>query len=235
MNIYINITKITKSKYIFIVLFFSIVVISLAGCGIEPPKSMVPPAYVKPTAKNGGVKSKPVIGSLWSGSQNSSNLYTDNTAYRLNDIVTIIVDDQTQAADTSGTTLSKNSTGQGSFSFGSSTSKPTGYSGSNVESFNGGGGVAESGQINTTIEANVVKVYPDGNLEIKGEREVSMNGQTRYILIEGTIRPIDISPGNTVLSTQIANERIWMNGKNVGYGQTTPGWLYKIMNFLWPF
>ncbi|MHB1680482.1 MAG: flagellar basal body L-ring protein FlgH [bacterium] len=234
------ISKIKNNKYKNKIIFAVIMLISLSfvlsGCSgnITPPKSMIPPTYVKPTAKNSIIHKK-IAGSLWTGTSGGSNLFTDNTAFTLNDIVTIIVNDQTQAQDTSGTTLSKNSSGQGSFSFGSSTSKPTGYQGSNVESFNGGGGVAESGQIYTTIEAQVVKVYPNGNLELKGERKVSMNRETRYILIKGIVRPIDISPGNTVLSSQIANEKIWINGEGPVNWQQSPGWLYRILNFLWPF
>ncbi len=226
-------------KRLFLLAVFSFLALSLSGCGtgfVTPPKSMVPPTYVKPTAKNGGIKSKPILGSLWNGSQNGTNLYSDNVAYQLNDIVTIIVNDQTQAQDSSGTTLSKNSSGQGSIAFGNlATAKPTGYQGSNVESFNGGGGVAESGQISTMIEAQVVRVFPNGNLEVKGEREVSINGETRYILIKGIVRPIDISPGNTVLSSQIADPRIWINGEGPVKWQQRPGWLYHILNFIWPF
>lgn len=225
-------------KYSITLLIFLSLAVSLSGCGgfVTPPKSMVPPEYVKPTAKNGGVTEKPIPGSIWSGNGSSANLFSDNRALGLNDIVTIIVNNQTQAQDSSGTTLNKNSTGQGSFAFGDlSTSKPTGYSGSNVESFTGGGGVAENGQISTTIEAQIVKVYPNGNFELKGEREVSMNGETRYILIKGVVRPTDISPANTVLSNQIANIRIWINGQGPVNWQQRPGWLYHILNFLWPF
>lgn len=209
----------------------------LSGCGgLTPPKSMVPPNYVKPTAKNGGAQSKPILGSLWDGSDSGTNLYSDNIAYKLNDIVTIIVNDQTQVSDSSGTVLSKNSSGTGSIAFGSlSAAKPTGYAGSNVESFNGGGGVAESGQISTTIEAQVVKVFPNGNVELKGEREVSVNGETRYLLIKGIVRPIDISPGNIVLSSQIADARVWINGKGYVNKQQSPNWLYRVMNYIWPF
>jgi flagellar L-ring protein precursor FlgH len=208
----------------------------LSGCGIHPPKSMVPPTYVKPTAKNGGIQHKPVLGSLWTGSGSGTNLYTDNVAFKLNDTVTIIVNDQTQVNDSSGTALSHNSSGTGEFAFGTlSTSKPTGYEGSNNETFQGGGGVAESGQISSVIQAQVVKVYPNGNVELKGERKVSVNGETRYLLIKGIARPIDISPANTILSSQISDERIWINGRGYVNSSQSPNWLYKIMQDIWPF
>ena len=225
-----------KNKIIFAGIMITGLSFTLSGCAgnITPPKSMIPPTYVKPTAKNSIIHKK-IAGSLWTGSASESNLFTDNTAFTLNDIVTIIVNDQTSAQDSSGTTLSKNSSGTGSFSFGSSTSKPTGYSGSNVESFDGGGGVTDSGQISTTIEAQVVKVYPNGNLELKGERIVSLNREKRYILIKGIARPVDITPANTIISSQLADERIWINGQGPVNWQEGAGWLYRIMNFLWPF
>ncbi len=236
----IMISKIKNNKYKNKIIFTAIMLVSLSfalsGCAgnITPPKSMIPPTYVKPTAKN-SIIHKNIAGSLWTGTSSGANLFTDNTAFTLNDIVTIIVNDQTSAQDSSGTTLSKNSSGQGSFSFGSSTSKPTGYSGSNVESFNGGGGVSDSGQISTTIEAQVVKVYPNGNLELKGEREVSLNREKRYILVKGIARPVDITPANTIISSQLADERIWINGQGPVNWQQGTGWLYRLMNFLWPF
>ena len=221
-----------KLKYILISAL--LLPLILTGCGVQPPKSMIPPTYVKPTAKNGGTQGKPALGSLWTGT--GTNLYTDNVAFKLNDTVTIIVNDQTQVQDSSGTSLSHNSSGLGSIAFGSlSSAKPTGYNGSNVETFNGGGGVAESGQISSVIQAQVVKVYPNGNVELKGEREVSVNGETRYLLIKGIARPIDISPGNTILSSQISDERIWINGRGYVNSSQSPNWLYKIMQDIWPF
>ena len=97
------------SPVLLLVIFFF-----LSGCGVTPPKSMIPPTYVKPTAQNGGVQSKPVLGSLWDGSDSGTNLYSDNIAYKLNDIVTIIVNNQTQVNNSSGTVLSHNSSGLGS-------------------------------------------------------------------------------------------------------------------------
>ncbi len=208
----------------------------LTGCGVHPPKSMIPPTYVKPTARNGGIQGKPALGSLWTGTGTGTNLYADNVAFKLNDIVTIIVNDQTQVQDSSGTALSHNSSGTGEFAFGTlSTSKPTGYEGSNAETFNGGGGVAETGQISSVIQAQVVKVFPNGNIELKGERKVSVNGETRFLLIKGIARPIDISPANTILSSQIADERIWINGRGYVNSSQSPNWLYKIMQDIWPF
>ena len=208
----------------------------LTGCGVHPPKSMIPPTYVKPTAKNGGIQGKPALGSLWTGTGTGTNLYTDNTAFKLNDTVTIIVNDQTQVSDSSGTSLSHNSSGLGSIAFGTlSSAKPTGYNGSNVETFNGGGGVAENGQISSVIQAQVVKVYPNGNVELKGERKVSVNGETRFLLIKGIARPIDISPANTILSSQISDERIWINGRGYVNSSQSPNWLYKLMQDIWPF
>ena len=78
-------------------------------------------------------------------------------------------------------------------------------------------------------------MFPNGDVELKGEREVSVNGETRFLLIKGIARPIDISPANTVLSTQLADERIWINGRGYVNSSQSPNWLYKIMQDIWPF
>jgi flagellar L-ring protein precursor FlgH len=80
----------------------------------------------------------------------------------------------------------------------------------------------------------VVEVLPSGNLRIRGQREVKVNREKQTVFLEGVIRPEDISPFNSVVSTQIADARIKYTGRGVLGDVQGPGWLSRIMDWIWP-
>ena len=80
-----------------------------------------------------------------------------------------------------------------------------------------------------------MQVRPNGNLFIKGTREIKVNSETQYIILSGLIRPEDISPGNTILSSYIGNAKIEYSGDGSISDKQKPGWLTRIVDFIWPF
>jgi flagellar L-ring protein precursor FlgH len=63
------------------------------------------------------------------------------------------------------------------------------------------------------IPARVVEVLPDGTLRLEGSREVEVNGEREILSLTGLVRPMDIGPENTVLSSVIADARIQYHGR----------------------
>ena len=51
-----------------------------------------------------------------------------------------------------------------------------------------------------TISVTIVRVYPNGNLEVKGQRKLEYNSGTEYLRLSGVVRPDDISSSNTISS-----------------------------------
>ena len=86
-----------------------------------------------------------------------------------------------------------------------------------------------------TISAKVYEVYPNGNLFIKGNREVTINEERQYIKLSGIVRPEDISPANEVVSSVIADAKISISGKGVISDKQHPGNGHRLFDFLWPF
>lgn len=87
----------------------------------------------------------------------------------------------------------------------------------------GAGAVTRQEQISLTIAATVAAVLPNGNLVIQGTQEVHLNNDIRQLTVAGIVRPEDISSGNTILYTQIAEARITYGGRgDIARVQKTP-------------
>ena len=56
---------------------------------------------------------------------------------------------------------------------------------------------------------------PNGNLLIRGSRQVQVNNENQFIRVEGLVRPEDISSNNIVLSTFMAEAKIELTGQGV--------------------
>ena len=86
-----------------------------------------------------------------------------------------------------------------------------------------------------TVSVTVVRVFPNGNLEIKGQKKLVLNDGSEYLRLSGIIRPGDISASNTIASSNIADARITYTNAGVYADSTQPGWLSKIFRQVTPF
>ncbi len=93
------------------------------------------------------------------------------------------------------------------------------------------GNYAVRGQITT----RVIDILPNGNLMIEGSTFVRINEETNNLAVSGIVRPQDITPNNTVLSTQVAELKYQMMGKGPINDKTKRGLLSRAFDFLWPF
>ncbi len=61
---------------------------------------------------------------------------------------------------------------------------------------------------NGTIAVSVIDVVPNGNLIVSGEKQIAMDNGSEFIRFSGVVDPKDISIGNQVQSTKVADARI---------------------------
>jgi flagellar L-ring protein precursor FlgH len=101
--------------------------------------------------------------------------------------------------------------------------------------YDGSGSTTRKENLSATITARVIDVLPNGNLLIEGRRNVMVNHEDQLIVLDGTVRPRDISPDNTVNSAMIADARITYSGKGIISDRQQPGWLMSIVDKVWPF
>ncbi len=178
-------------------------------------------------------------GSLWKEDNARSFFFQDTKAGFLGDIVTVRVIENASGSKDANTSTGRSSslsTSAGAF-FGLASDKlaqaeaSTNFS----NSFDGDGSTSRSGSLTAEVTAIVTRVYPNGNMEIQGNREVMINKEKEYLSISGIIRPEDIGPGNTVISTVMADAKIEYSGHGVIDDKQRPGWLMRLIDFIWPF
>lgn len=102
-------------------------------------------------------------------------------------------------------------------------------------SYAGTGSVDRSEAINMTVAAIVTEVLPNGNMVIQGRQEVRVNFEKRELLLAGIVRPEDISSGNTISHTQIAEARISYGGKGQITDVQQPRYGTQLYDIIFPF
>ena len=110
-----------------------------------------------------------------------------------------------------------------------------GGSASKTNSFAGSASTNQSNSLTGILSATVVRVFPNGNLEIKGQKKLRITEGTEYIRLSGIIRPQDISATNTVSSAKIAEAQIEYVGAGILDSASKPGWGSALFRIISPF
>jgi flagellar L-ring protein precursor FlgH len=184
-------------------------------------------------------------GSLWPGEQHS--LYADHKARTTGDIVTITISEKASASKVASTDSDRNS------SISASIPNLLGIEKSNMlaqnpnidiatlikadfaNSFKGSGKTVRKEDLVASLTTQVIQVYPNGNLKIRGGKEVRVNDETQVIYLTGIVRPVDILANNTIDSKHVLNARISYTGKGAISDKQEPGWLTRLIDNVWPF
>ncbi len=193
----------------------------------------------------------PSEGSLWAEA-GSTRLFVDIRAREVGDLVTVRISEKPTGKLTAKTNTSRDSSieagitdllgylkqlqaADNPLTSRSNFDRTSLFKAKFKPSFKGEGTNDRQGQLDAYITARVTQVLGNGNLHIYGKQEIKVNNETQYISISGIIRPEDISTNNEVQSTYVADARIEYSGKGVIADRQRPGWLMRILDFVWPF
>ena len=178
--------------------------------------------------------------SLWREGATGGTLFADHRARAVNDILTIIVVEQSTSSRSASTTTSKNTSRTAALNdfpgLALPSRNPTARNNLKLDlegkaAHEGKGSIDRSDKLTAQIPARVVKVLDNGNLVIEGRRAVIVNDETQVATISGVVRPQDISGVNTVLSSQIADAELQIVGRGALAEAQRPGILYRILDW----
>ncbi|MDI3427617.1 flagellar basal body L-ring protein FlgH [Enterobacter sp. V87_3] len=169
-------------------------------------------------------------GGLYNANYNWS-LTQDRRAYRVGDILTVKLDESTQASKQARTNFGKkNDVSIGvPEAFGHSVDKLSGSIDGN-RNFNGNATSQQQNSLRGAITVAVYKVLPNGVLAIRGEKWLTLNQGDEYMRVTGLVRAEDIERDNSVSSQRIANARISYAGRGALSDANSAGWLTRFFN-----
>ncbi len=212
----------------------------LAACSLVPAKKIEHTPITVPA-----IPAPKTIGSLWQEDNGRAYLYEDLRAMRVGDIITIKIVENQKGSKTGDTTAERKSTiesgitgstaGLPLFSFGGNLARKLGVEASAENKFGGKGATSRADTLTGTVSAVVSEVLSNGNLKIEGHREVTINAEKQTMFLTGVVRRVDVDTKNTVLSTAIADARIEYVGAGVVDDVQRPGWLVRILDWIYPF
>lgn len=241
MNIKTYQTKLNKAIRNVLKLTVSVVGFALlSGCAVNHDVIEEEPHFA-PIMPETPAEEVVATGSLYQTGW-SNGLYSDTKARRVGDIITVVLEESTQASKTAKTETKKQTDASLSPLVGLNGVAPT--IGGNtlqlgIESDGNFKGDAKSDQSNSLrgqITVHVLQVLPNGNLIIRGEKWLTLNTGQEFIRLTGIVRAEDISADNTVESTRVANARISYSGKGTLAESQEAGWLSKFfLSSMWPF
>jgi flagellar L-ring protein precursor FlgH len=214
---------------------------ALGGCATAPAVtkgadgrfSATLPAAPLPTERNQGAIYQPAL---------AATLFEDYKARRVGDLLTVVLAEQTNARKSANASTSRDANAQ--LLDPTLLGRPVTRNGVPIlntdvtatQGFNGEGSAEQSNELEGSIAVTVAEVLPNGNLVVQGEKWMKINQGEEYIRLRGIVRPVDIGPSNSVLSTQVADAELAYGGTGTVARSSAPGWLSRFFaSPLWPF
>jgi flagellar L-ring protein precursor FlgH len=184
-------------------------------------------------------KAAQATGAIYNG-RASENFFGRGRSFQVGDVITVILDESTKAGRSQVGSLSRASTNDvlkgnnaviaaaGNFLGGASTL------GSTVTN-KGTGTADQSATLTGSVAVSVIEIMANGNLVLRGEKQVALTEGSEVIQVAGVVRAEDIAPNNTVASRRLANAQIAYRGTGDLAATSRAGWGTSALLKLWPF
>jgi flagellar L-ring protein precursor FlgH len=211
----------------------------------KKPKKAAQPSpldqYLKDALARPTDSSQASIGSLWSPASRLTDLGSDVRANHVDDLVTILVNEQASAVVQGVTQTQRQSTATSAIAAAAGLTNPTGawnnLLNTNTQTqLNGQGTTSRTTTLSTALSARVTHVLPNGYLVVEASKEVDVNSEHQLVTVRGIIRPADLTTANTINSDQIAQMELRIDGKGVvNDAIRRPFVLWRVLMGLLPF
>ena len=216
-------------------------VLTLVGCAAQQVAGPSPEyAPVVPQPK---IASSVPTGSIFSPS-NADSWFGEKKTYQVGDVITVLLSESMNgSASTTNEASRETSTDVLTAAQIARIGSPGGLlldsqNGTPIDttvSSSGSGATGQSASLTGTMTAQVLEVFPNGNLMIRGEKIVNFSTGSEVIQVKGIIRPQDIQPDNTVQSKRIASAQISYKGTGQNANASRTPWGTNLLMAIWPF
>ncbi|MDP2901552.1 MAG: flagellar basal body L-ring protein FlgH [Methylovulum sp.] len=196
----------------------------------DPAFAPVAPADLRAPAQN--------TGAIYQAGYDM-RLFENIAAIRVGDILTVKLQEKTQAQKNADLNAKKDTTmnvdapmvlGMNAAAL---LSGAGGTTLTSKRSFKGSGDSAQSNSLTGNIAVTVVEQLPNGNLRVRGEKIVNLNEGDEYIRVSGIVRPVDIDVSNTITSDNLADATITYTGSGAMADASKMGWLSRVLTSPW--
>jgi len=223
-------------------LLILILVLFFSGCAKTPSDVVKVPEPLEEVQTPHAHDRTP--GSLWSN--DTTSIFSDHKAKNIGDIIGVTIAEKASATKEATTSTGRTSNYNAGITnlFGLEKSGDIAHTNMDLKNlvntsfsnkFDGNGKTAAKGDLTAQLSVQVIDLYPNGNLKIRGGKEVMVNNEIQIIYITGIVRPVDITAANTIDSNKILNARISYTGKGVLSDKQEAGWLTRTLDNIWPF
>jgi flagellar L-ring protein precursor FlgH len=218
----------------------ALMMFGLSACSVLPPQALTHSPQFEPVYPVVSEQAKVATGAIYVGRQ-SDSWFGKSRSFQVGDVITVLLNESSQATRTQNGTITRDSTNNmiptGLSSWGAGVGglmkgiKMDGGSMSNK----GTGAADQQASLTGSVAVAVVEVMPNGNLVLRGEKQLALTEGSEIIQVAGIIRPDDVSPSNTVQSKRLANAQIAYRGTGDLANATRAGWGTSALLKLWPF
>jgi flagellar L-ring protein precursor FlgH len=225
------------------ILLAALVVWSLADAAVKKPKS-TPPSPIDQMIHESEQESrnrptpKASPGSLYSPTARFANFTREFRAEGVNDLVTVLVSDNTSAV-TNGTTNAQRKSSSAvtlQIPLGQTLGNGLSTTMTGNNQLQGQGTTLRNSTLTASVTVRVTHVLSGGTMVVEGLKQIDVNSEHQWVSLRGVIRPKDLTPANTVNSDQVADMELKINGKGVVNDYIRrPNLLYRILNGILPF
>lgn len=211
-----------------------LLLVAMAACHTAPPRiesfSASEPADVTPqAAANGAIYQE----------GHDVPLFENSVAHRIGDVLTIVLEEKTDASKSASTTTAKKT--KADMAGPTVLGRPVTINGTevlagsmnNASSFDGSGDSKQSNALTGSISVTIARRLANGNLLVRGQKWIAINQGREFVRIQGIVRPIDIAPDNTVSSSRVADANISYGSQGVLAAANSKSWLARFFDSKW--
>ena len=213
----------------------------LSGCtSVMPQQAMTHSPQFEPVYPVQNSRETLATGAIYVGRQ-SDSWFGKGRNFQVGDVITVLLNESTQAERTQNANVSRISSNSvvppGMQAYGAGLGgfmKGVNLLGGSID--NKGTGLADQkATLSGSVAVSVVEVMSNGNLVLRGEKQLALTEGSEIIQVGGIIRPDDVAPNNTVQSRRLANAQIAYRGSGDLANATRAGWGTSALMKLWPF